>query len=92
MLYDPTGGFPTKLLRTQLIDHCHSSPTCLAIQMRCVYGKMLKQQEGICGEKSWIQRVRQSRIHLDHLPQPLCVQMIQLDDLLQRLPLPGLRP
>ncbi|THD21239.1 hypothetical protein D915_007613, partial [Fasciola hepatica] len=52
-LHEPTGGFPSKILRTQLVDQCHLSPTCLYLQLQCVYSGMLKKKDGICGDGSW---------------------------------------
>ncbi|TPP62282.1 hypothetical protein FGIG_04773 [Fasciola gigantica] len=91
-LHEPTGGLPSKLLRTQLVDQCYLSPTCLYLQLQCVYSGMLKKKDGICGDSSWHKRVWKSRMQLRQLPEPLCVQMSQLNELLRQLPLPGLRP
>ncbi|THD28910.1 hypothetical protein D915_000248 [Fasciola hepatica] len=83
ILYRPTGGFPANKLQKYLAQHCYLSPTCLALQLKCLYTKLLKKKVGICGDRIWHQLVRQSRDQFEQLPEPLLIRMEQLNPLIQ---------
>ncbi|TPP62283.1 hypothetical protein FGIG_04774 [Fasciola gigantica] len=60
--------------------------------MKCVYKELVQNRDGVCGDTNWQEHIHQSRLAFYMLPQSMCVDRSQLDEILQKYPLPGLIP